>query len=179
MNKIIFQKLDKELLHKDALDNFNRRQIVKRCWRKQNKEWILIDNPYIEDWDMEKKRNVTSELLSCISNNSVVYGAFSNNKIVGFASVSASFFGKCLDYVEMPIIQVSAEYRNRGIGRKLFELIVNHARLMGAKKIYISAHSSEESQAFYKKMDCVNAVEINITIAENEPFDCQMEYILS
>ena len=178
MNAIIFQKLDTDFLRKDALDNFNRYQIIKRCWRKQGEEWVLTDNPFIEDWDTDQKRNVVSELTSCISNNGVVLGAICDNKIIGFASVSPALFGKNSEYIELPLIQVSAEYRHKGIGRKLFELIADNARLLGAKKIYISAHSSEESQAFYRSVGCVDAVEINKTIAENEPFDCQMEYVL-
>lgn len=178
MNVIIFQKLDRDFIYKDAFYNFNRYQIVKRCWRKQNNQWILVDNPFIEDWGTDEKRNIISELVSCISNNGMVWGAICDDKIIGFASVSAIFFGENSDYVEMPVIQVSAEYRHQGVGRKLFELICNNARLIGARKIYISAHSSEESQAFYRAIGCVDAVEINTTIAENEPFDCQMEYVL-
>lgn len=51
-------------------------------------------------------------------------------------------------------------------------------RSMGAGKIYISAHASEDSQAFYKAVGCVEAKEINQAIAENEPYDCQMEYVI-
>ncbi|MCC5464644.1 hypothetical protein [Pelosinus baikalensis] len=39
---------------------------------------------------------------------------------------------------------------------------------MGARKIYISAHSSEESQAFYKVIGCVEAVEINKQLLDAE-----------
>ena len=76
----------------------------------------------------------------------------------------------------MRIIQVSYEYRSKGVGKQLFILIAESARRMGAKKIYISAHSSEESQAFYKAIGCVEAEEYNRVIAENEPYDCKMEH---
>ena len=76
------------------------------------------------------------------------------------------------------MMQVSTEYRNKGIGKQLFKLIADSARQLGAKKIYISAHSSEESQAFYRAVGSVDAVEINQVIARNDPFDCQMEYVL-
>ena len=48
----------------------------------------------------------------------------------------------------------------------------------GAGKLYISAHSAVESQAFYKAMGCVEAKEINAAHAEKEPFDCQLEFSL-
>ena len=44
--------------------------------------------------------------------------------------------------------------------------------------LYISAHPSKESQAAYRSLGCVEAEEINKAIAENEPFDIQMEYVL-
>jgi hypothetical protein len=49
---------------------------------------------------------------------------------------------------------------------------------MGAQKLYISAHSSQESQAFYKAMGCVEAMEYNKRLVSEEPCDCQLEYNL-
>ncbi|MEG0663697.1 MAG: GNAT family N-acetyltransferase [Clostridia bacterium] len=178
MKAITYQQLYKNHLNENVLDKFNRYQEVSCCWRKQNDEWFLIDNPYIEDWDLEKKRNIVSELVNCVNNNGVVYGAIIDNTLIGFSCISADFFGKNNEYIELLIMQVSTEYRNKGIGKQLFKLIAGSARQLGARKIYISAHSSEESYAFYRAVGSVDAVEINQAIARNEPFDCQMEYVL-
>lgn len=178
MKAITYQQLYKNHLNENVLDKFNRYQEVSCCWRKQNDEWFLIDNPYIEDWDLEKKRNIVSELVNCVNNNGVVYGAIIDNTLIGFSCISADFFGKNNEYIELLIMQVSTEYRNKGIGKQLFKLIAGSARQLGARKIYISAHSSEESYAFYRAVGFVDAVEINQAIARNEPFDCQMEYVL-
>lgn len=48
----------------------------------------------------------------------------------------------------------------------------------GAKKLYISAHSAVESQAFYETVGCVEAEECNQGHVEKEPYDCQLECIL-
>lgn len=48
-------------------------------------------------------------------------------------------------------------------------------RTWGEEIIYISAHSSVESQAFYKAMGCVEAEEYSIKHVEKEPCDCQLE----
>lgn len=45
-------------------------------------------------------------------------------------------------------------------------------------RINISAHSSKESQAAYKAIGCVHAEEINQKLAEEEPCDVQLEYVL-
>ena len=52
------------------------------------------------------------------------------------------------------------------------------AKQSGADKMYISAHSSKESQAAYKALGCVHAIEINRKLAEEEPCDVQLEYVL-
>ena len=52
------------------------------------------------------------------------------------------------------------------------------ARRLGADKLYISAHSSKESQAAYRALGCSFAEEINEELAAAEPFDVQLEYRL-
>ena len=58
---------------------------------------------------------------------------------------------------------------------KGFTNIKEWAKQKGAKKLYISAHSAVESQAFYKSMGCVEAEVYNKKHVEDEPYDCQLE----
>ena len=60
----------------------------------------------------------------------------------------------------------------------MFGLCAEKARLMGAAKLYISANPSEETLAFYKKIGCVDSVEINAKLLECEPYDRHMEFVL-
>lgn len=176
---ISIRKLNLSDFNNSFLDNFNRYQKVERCWRKENGNWMLKDNQYIENWDNDKKQLVISDLYNCIQQGGIVLGVFYNNKLIGFSSIGNTLFGEYKQYIELIMLQISHGYRNNGIGKKLFFLIVEMAKEKGAKKLYISAHSSEESQAFYRAVGCVEAEEVNIQIAENEPFDCQMEYEFS
>ena len=160
------------------LDSFSRYQKIERCWRKDDGKWVLKNNPYIEDWNNEKRQQIINGLHICKQQGGIVLGAFYDNKLIGFSSIGSTMFGEVKQYIELIMMQVSHEYRNKGIGKKLFFLTVKKAKEKGAKKLYISAHSSEESQAFYRAVGCVEAQEINGQIAENEPFDCQMEYAL-
>ena len=110
METIIYTMLTNENFNNNSLNEFVRYQEVKECWKRVNNELVLVENNYVEDWDLEKRREKAKEL--------------------------------------------------------------------GAKKLYISAHSSKESQEAYRRLGCVEAVEVNREIAENEPFDIQMEYQL-
>ena len=69
----------------------------------------------------------------------------------------------------------TAESQGKGIGRTLFLAAKEWAKQKGAKKLYISAHSAVESQAFYKSMGCVEAEVYNQKHVEDEPYDCQLE----
>lgn len=66
----------------------------------------------------------------------------------------------------------------KGIGKQLFLDAACWAREKGTEKLYISAHSAVESQAFYTAMGCSEAEYYHQAYVEAEPFDCQLEYLL-
>ena len=106
------------------------------------------------------------------------FGAFDGERIIGFATVSHRIFGASARYVQLVCFQISEEYRRQGIGRKLFSMACEEARRLGADKLYISAHSSQASQAAYRALGCTPAEEVNEGLAAAEPYDVQMEYKL-
>ena len=66
-------------------------------------------------------------------------------------------------------------YEKKGNRQNTFFAAKEWAKQKGAKKLYISAHSAVESQAFYKSMGCVEAEVYNKKHVEDEPYDCQLE----
>ncbi len=159
--------------------DFNRDQEVKKCWRRENGEWILKDVGFTERWNAANYRFLTECLQNTIKSGGTVYGAFDQEKLFGFASLENVFMGSRKQYLQLSSIHVSCEYRGGGIGKKLFALIAAKARQAGAEKLYISAHSAEETQAFYQALGCVDAGEIQAGPAAGEPYDRQLEYDLN
>ena len=102
-------------------------------------------------------------------------GAFLEGRLKGFASVEGPLVGSQKQYADLTSIHVSADARGHGLGRQLFRRAEETGRRLGAKALYISAHSSVESQAFYKAMGCVEATEYIPAHVEQEPCDCQLE----
>jgi GNAT superfamily N-acetyltransferase len=176
--KPIYRKLNIDELRVDLFGNFNRYQEVKKCWRKENNMWMLKDISFVEQWGTSEKEYLVNCLCDTVSTGGTVFGAFIDNDLVGFASIENETFGTCDEYLQLSSIHTTYEYRGTGIGKELFKFICHRAIEMGAKKIYISSHSSEESQAFYKVLGCIEAVEINMRLSGEEPFDCQLEYVL-
>lgn len=75
-------------------------------------------------------------------------------------------------------MQVSRPWRAQGMGKQLFGLACAVARALDVRKLYISAQPSEETQAFYRELGCVEAQEIDPVSAEREPLDVPLEYVL-
>ena len=176
--KYQFRRLDNNNFAGHSLDNFVRHQTVTECWRKIDNEWKLVPNVYEENWSQEKRREIAEEVVHNINLDQTGFGAFDGERLIGFATVSHCIFGITAKYVQLVCFQISEEYRRQGIGRKLFSMVCEEARRLGADKLYISAHSSKESQAAYRALGCTPVEEINEELAAAEPFDVQMEYRL-
>jgi ribosomal protein S18 acetylase RimI-like enzyme len=177
--QITYRRLTLSDLSPDILKSFHRYQEIKKSWRRIDNEWVLIDNPFIEDWTDEQKRyTVTAGLVPAVHSGGAIFAAYDADKLIGFSTLMGARMGSVGQYLQMDMLHVSAEYRHHGIGRKLFTLAVEAARELGAPRMYISASSSEESQAFYRALGCVHAEEIIPELFAEEPFDVHMEYNL-
>lgn len=173
-----YRELRAEEMNGALLMGFHRKQIVTKCWRKMDGAWTTIDNPFEEDWGEADLARVADGVAETITAGGFAVGAFVDGALKGFAAVAAEPMGSAKQYLELTMIQVSQEQRGTGIGRALFTRAKEFAKSHGAKKLYISAHSSVESQAFYRAMGCVEATEYDRAHAEAEPCDCQMECVL-
>ena len=173
-----YKRLDNNNFTGNSLDDFVRHQTVTECWRKIDNDWKLVPNVYEENWPQIQCREIAEDLVYNINNDQTGFGAFDGERIIGFATVSHRIFGASARYVQLVCFQISEEYRRQGIGRKLFSMACEEARRLGAEKLYISAHSSKESQAAYRALGCTPAEEVNEKLAAAEPFDVQMEYRL-
>lgn len=178
MEKITYERLSADNFDEFSLDDFIRHQEIKECWRKINGEYVLVPNEFTEDWDTAQCRNIALTVKNGIACGGIAYGAFHDGRIIGYIFISGELFGSEKQYIELKLFHVSQPFRRMGAGKELFRLACEEAKGTGAKKLYISAHSSKESQAAYRKLGCVDAAEINTKIAEDEPFDIQMEYLL-
>ena len=161
-----------------SLDDFVRHQTVTESWRKIAGDWKLMPNVYEENWSQVQCREIAEDMVHNTNHDQTGFGAFDGERIIGFVTVSHRIFGAAARYVQLVCFQISEEYRRQGIGRKLFSMACEEARRLGAEKLYISAHSSKESQAAYRAFGCTPAEEVNEGLASSEPFDVQMEYRL-
>ncbi len=172
---VTYRELNAEELCRELFGAFIRHQIVTKCWRKENGEWIIRDAPFIDDWTERDYQILISSLKHTILFGGLVYAAFCGGTLKGFVSVESEISGGEQKYCDLSNIYVSEDMRNKGVGRTLFLAAKDWAKKTGAGKLYISAHSAVESQAFYRSMGCVEAKVYNQKHVEEEPYDCQLE----
>ena len=178
MEEIIYSELTPSNFHRNSLDSFIRHQEVKECWRIQNGMWVLIPHPFTEDWDLSELRELASEIEYRLTNGWSGFGAWQNRRLIGFGVLDERPLGSRNQYLDLVHFYVSEPYRGLGVGRRLFSMAAQKAREAGAEKLYISAHSSKESQKAYRRLGCKLAEEIDPVLAAKEPCDVQMEYLL-
>ena len=171
----MLKTLTSEEISKALFRDFHRRQQVTKCWRKVDGRWAVIDNPFIDDWTPQEYDCLVDCLKTTLAEGGAVFGIFEGSVLKAFASVEAAPFGSHGQYRELTCIHVSEEMRGQGLGRRLMDAAKQWAKAHGGEKLYISAHSAVESQAFYMAIGCREAEEYNPVAVEKEPCDCQLE----
>lgn len=170
-----YRALTASEINRRLFSDFIRRQVVDKCRRRENKGWVIKSDPFVDDWSEEDYKTLVSCLKNTADTGGLVLGAFCAGTLKGFVSVEPALFGGEHRYLDLSSIHVSEDMRGSGIGRTLFLSAKDWAKARGAKKLYISAHSAVESQAFYKAMGCVEAEWYHAEHVAAEPYDCQLE----
>lgn len=161
-------KVSRDVFPEINLDGFNRQQKVTRIYVRKDDTYMLKEQPGLMDWSIDKKREVARDLTD---NAYISYLALEEDRIVGFLSLVKELVS---ERMILDLIQVDTDFRGQGIGRMLWEIAVEEARLNGAKELYISACPSEETIHFYKAMGAEVTDNPIIAIANDEPDDLQM-----
>ena len=149
-----YRSLQENEINRELFRDFIRRQVVTKCWRKEKGEWVIKDAPFIDDWTEQDYQVLIECLKGTAASGGLVYGAFYDGRLKGFIAVLPEIFGGENKYIDLAAIHVSQDMRGTGIGTVLFKEAKRWAKEKGAEKLYISAHSAVESQAFYKRMGC-------------------------
>ncbi|MFC5451610.1 GNAT family N-acetyltransferase [Paenibacillus aestuarii] len=162
----------------EMLDSFERFQITTRVIFNDRGTWFETGDSFEDNWTLERKRQIVEHFKDTIKNGGAVVIAKQGAQLIGFAIIEAVPFGSESIYRELSFLHVTRSVRGRKVGEYLFLKAKEVAKLLGAEKLYIGAHPSVETQNFYRKMGCVQAVEINEFIYKREIRDIQLEVTL-
>lgn len=177
MNKITYKKVALKNIDDHFMNGYIRFQETTHIYYEVDGSTKVRPEKFRDDWNQEKLIEVSRELKQTVKNGGVVYAAYDQKQIVGFATLDTSLFFN--EYMNMPFIHASKGYRRYKIGSYLFFLIAQEAYKQGAKKLYISSHPAVETQMFYKELLCEKAATVNQELLAKEPYDIQLEYTLN
>lgn len=174
----MYQYRELELREAERIAEIDATHFIKNVWRRNASgeyhlveiNWTDTELPNGFEWHLRRFKKT-------LENGGIAFGCFDVEKLIGYAVMNGNIFSQ-QSYVLLDQLFVSNSYRGKGIGKKLFALCAEQARLIGAKKLYLCAGSAENTIAFYGKMGCVLAAEPDRKLVEEDPRDIQLEYTL-
>jgi GNAT superfamily N-acetyltransferase len=167
-------------LTRDELDlvrTIDRSEVIDGVYYLENDELVLKPEHWeLQGWPPGEIEPKIAMLRECYDRGGTFWGAFEDGHMVGVAALDATWIGRARDQLPLEFLHVSHAYRRRGLGRALFQRASDHARDLGARRLYISATPSENTIGFYRHLGCFVTPEVDPHLFELEPEDIHLEY---
>ncbi|UCG02282.1 MAG: GNAT family N-acetyltransferase [Candidatus Heimdallarchaeota archaeon] len=174
--------MEYRLLNKEEIkriSEIDRTETVEYIYYHREGKLELVEEYYeINEWNQEEELRHISSLNDIYQRGGFIFGAFDKLYIVGIISLDNEFIGRNKDQLNLAGLWVSKDYRKKGVGKTLVELVKEKAKEMGARKLYVSATPSQNTVHFYMNRGFDLAKEVNEKLYELEPDDIHMECLL-
>ena len=154
----------------DALD------YIARAWRRVDGAYRWIDLCYEDPDYPEGYEAHLARVQATLAEGGLVLGAFAGDRLMGFVALRRRLFGSREQYALLDQLFIHRPLRGQGMGRALMERAAEAAHSWGAEKLYLCAGSAEGTLAFYRRIGCVEAEEIEEALREADPNDLQLEW---
>ena len=169
-------------LHREEIEKMwaiDRGEVIENIYYFQNGTLVLQPEHYdLQGWPPGEPGQYTPVLVDCFDRGGTFYGVFQNAELIGVAVLENKFIGKNKDQLQLKFLHISRTYRKQGLGKILFEKVVEKAQEKKVRKLYISATPSENTVNFYINIGCVVTQEIDQALFELEPEDIHLEYVI-
>jgi predicted N-acetyltransferase YhbS len=155
----------------------DRREVIEAVYTLQDGALALKPAYFdMQGWPPGESEASTRLLENCYDHGGWFYGLFDDNRLVGVAVLESRFIGRPRDQLQLVFLHVGYGYRDRGLGRGLFDLAADEARRRGARRLYISATPSEHTIGFYLGLGCAVTAEPDPELLALEPEDIHLTY---
>jgi len=159
--------------------SIDRREVIDNIYYLVDGKLELRPEHYdMAGWPPGEDRLYTSTLLDCFDRGGWCYGLFDADKLIAVAMLESKFIGQPADMLQLLFLHVGYGYRDRGLGRQLFEQAAAVARERSARRMYISATPSEHTIHFYLGLGCVLSPSSVPELLALEPEDIHLEFFL-
>lgn len=157
----------------------DRSEEINRVYHLRKKKLVSKKEHYdMRGWPRGEPERDTPILMDCFDHGGHIWGAFAGELLIGAVVLENRLIGSAQDTLQLKFLHVGKHFRKQGLGKQLFQLAVEKANELGAKKLYISATPSKNTIDFYLHLGCVLAGEINKELYALEPGDIHLEFAL-
>jgi len=171
--------LEFRTLRRDEIEliwSIDRREFVARTYRVENGELVLAPHDFdVPGWHPDNVRTTTPLLYECYDRGGRFFAAFDDRRIAGIAVLDTAWRGERRDLLQLEMLHVGRDHRDRGLGTRLFEQARALARSWGAAGLYISATPSENTVRFYQRRGAVLLSAPDADLFAREPDDVHLE----
>lgn len=157
--------------------SMDRAEVIDGVYRREANGLVLEPVHHdVRDWPPGERDLYGPMLLDCFDRAGTFYGAFDGEELIGVVVLESRFMGRGKDQLQLKFLHVSRSYRRTGLGRRLFEMAVERARQLGARRLYISATPSENTVRFYLRLGCRVTNDVDAVLFALEPEDIHLEF---
>jgi len=171
----------RELTREELPDlwKIDRTELVNHVYHHRDGELVLVPEFYdTRGWPPGEAEHQEPLLLDCLDAGGTGIGAYENDALIGAAVLESRFIGPDRDRLQLKFLHVGQQHRQSGLGRTLFERAATKAKELGARRLYISATSTENTVQFYLRRGCQLAEWLDPALFALEPADIHLDFVL-
>jgi GNAT superfamily N-acetyltransferase len=165
------------LLPDDVLlfDTIDRSEIIDGRYRLVNGE-LVCDSLHhvVTGWYPSEIPDHVNGIQAAMVRGGAAFGAWHGTSLVGITALNVDGVGGDPTVVQLEPLQVSAPWRNHGIGKRLVGMLAGTARARGARSVYISSIPTRNTVDAYLRMGARLATPPDPELFAREPEDIHL-----
>lgn len=167
MANIIFRSMD--LSEKRRFAEVDRTESIGQIYRQKGSSLERVDVDWsIPQWSITEK---LTEWEVYLQDECVLWGAFARGKLVGFCVYKPNLEEGT---GQLALLHISSDYRRRGIGQRLAELLIAHAEIQGDRELYVTSSPTVSTVEMYKSLGFRPTDRPIPELIELEPYDIHL-----
>ncbi len=174
--------IDSRELSRDEIEQvweIDRSEVVEAVYYLEHGSLVLKPEYFdMHGWPPGEAEHYTPILVDCYERGGWFYGLFDGDRLIGVVVLENRLIGKNKDQLQLRFLHIDSAYRNKGLGKRLFDLASVEAQKRRARGLYISATPSEHTVNFYLRLGCQITAEPDPELFALEPEDIHLEYDL-
>ncbi|MHB1317150.1 MAG: GNAT family N-acetyltransferase [Anaerolineae bacterium] len=135
----------------------DRRELIEAVYYLEDGTLVLRPERYdVQGWfqPADELERMTIDLKARCAQGAFCVAAWDSDRIAGVIVLDNTWLGPQHDQLQLSLLHVSHDYRDQGLGARLFEIARSEARRRGARDMYVSATPSEHTVRFYLGRGC-------------------------